>query len=128
MGWDVGHKEERVPNHVELGSIATPCGRCLAFKNSLQHKVELLWNGSDTETVTRKVLIFWLVDPDQRILSTLDVPGSSGTSLCRSSRPLFDVSGVQSRGSSTTQLLLGYCSSPNGVSPTRRRSATERLS
>lgn len=72
--WDVGYKEERVPNHVELGSIATPCGRCLAFKNSLQHKVELLWNGSDTETVARKVLIFWLVDPDQRILSTLDVP------------------------------------------------------
>merc|ERR1711862_355726 len=39
--WSVGYKSEELPNHVELGTIATPVGRCLVFKNSLQHKVKL---------------------------------------------------------------------------------------
>lgn len=72
--WEVGYKTESLPNHVELGQVSTPAGRCLAFKNSLQHRVEMLWNSSDSETALRKVLVFWLVDPDRPIISSADVP------------------------------------------------------
>jgi hypothetical protein len=43
----------------------TPMGRCLVFGNHLQHKVRGLENESD-EVGVRKILCFFLVDPDHR--------------------------------------------------------------
>jgi len=40
----------------------------------LQHKVERLYNTSATETATRKILLFWLIHPEQRICSSLEIP------------------------------------------------------
>jgi len=37
-------------------------------------RVEAICNTSDTENATRKILVFWLVDPDRRVPSTADVP------------------------------------------------------
>jgi len=72
--WDVGYKSQSMHNYVDLGVVETPPGRVLVFKNSLQHRVSILTNSSTTEKAFRKVLLFWLVDPDKRILSTADVP------------------------------------------------------
>jgi len=72
--WDVGYKEQSMPNYIDLGVVETPPRRVLVFKNSLQHRVPMLWNSSATERAFRKVLLFWLVDPEKRILSTADVP------------------------------------------------------
>uniref|UniRef100_A0A7S4RQP4 DUF4246 domain-containing protein n=1 Tax=Alexandrium monilatum TaxID=311494 RepID=A0A7S4RQP4_9DINO len=72
--WQVSYKSEEMPNHIELGAVDTPAGRVLVFKNSLLHRVQLLWNDSTAETAMRKVLVFWLVDPDRRIWSSADVP------------------------------------------------------
>jgi hypothetical protein len=72
--WNVGWKTETMPNHVDLGIIATPPGRALVFKNSNQHRVGIMCNSSTDESAFRKVLVFWLVDPDKRIASTADIP------------------------------------------------------
>eukprot|EP00746_Dinoflagellata_sp_MGD_P142315 gnl/MRDRNA2_/MRDRNA2_75296_c0_seq1.p1 gnl/MRDRNA2_/MRDRNA2_75296_c0~~gnl/MRDRNA2_/MRDRNA2_75296_c0_seq1.p1 ORF type:complete len:284 (+),score=28.79 gnl/MRDRNA2_/MRDRNA2_75296_c0_seq1:36-854(+) len=65
---------ETFPNNIDVGVVETPVDRCLVFKNSLQHRVETIYNTSDTENATRKILVFWLIDPDRRVPSTADVP------------------------------------------------------
>jgi len=72
--WSVGWKKETMPNHIDLGIIATPPGRALVFKNSNQHRVSIMCNSSLEDTAFRKVLVFWLVDPDKRIASTANIP------------------------------------------------------
>lgn len=58
----------------EIGSIATPHGRLLAFPNTLQHKVEPFSLVDPTKSGHRRFLVLWLVDPHYRILSTGNVP------------------------------------------------------
>lgn len=57
---------------ISLGTVATPAGRCMAFPNTHQHKLCTLSNSSDT-VATRKILCFFLVDPESPVLSTRDV-------------------------------------------------------
>ncbi|MGW5399175.1 DUF4246 domain-containing protein [Streptomyces sp. NPDC003952] len=57
-----------------LGSVPTPAGRCLAFPNVLQHRVDAFRLDDPTRPGHRKILAFFLVDPAQRIVSTSDVP------------------------------------------------------
>lgn len=57
-----------------LGHFPTPPGRLLFFTNDLQHRVMRLRNVSKTEQGKRKIFCFFLVNPNYRILSTLDVP------------------------------------------------------
>jgi len=110
--WTVNYKSHQMPNNVDLGTIATPVGRCLVFKNSLQHKVKLLWNSSDTETAHRKVIAFWLVDPDVPILSTADCPDQHwdqtsarlGAILARQWNPTLD-EGTHLDRSTVTRIL-----------------------
>nr|WSW70640.1 DUF4246 domain-containing protein [Streptomyces sp. NBC_00995] len=67
----------------ELGSAATPAGRCLAFPNILQHRVGSFRLTDPTRAGHRKILAFFLVDPSEKIVSTSDVPPQqpwSGTS------------------------------------------------
>ncbi|MEU3607294.1 DUF4246 domain-containing protein [Streptomyces sp. NPDC035033] len=68
-----GLENEGALNQV-LGSTATPAGRCLAFPNVLQHRVDSFRLADPTRPGHRKILAFFLVDPSTRIVSTADVP------------------------------------------------------
>ncbi|MGW9370015.1 DUF4246 domain-containing protein [Streptomyces xanthophaeus] len=68
-----GLEDEDALNQV-LGSAATPAGRCLAFPNILQHRVDSFRLTDPTRPGHRKILAFFLVDPSQEIVSTSDVP------------------------------------------------------
>ena len=57
-----------------LGSVATTEGRCLAWPNTLQHQVQPFALADPTKPGHRKILVFFLVDPTKRIISTADVP------------------------------------------------------
>ncbi|PRH78446.1 DUF4246 domain-containing protein [Streptomyces solincola] len=57
-----------------LGSAPTPAGRCLAFPNILQHRVDSFRLVDPTRPGHRKILAFFLVDPDRTIVSTSDIP------------------------------------------------------
>ncbi|MFF4870781.1 DUF4246 domain-containing protein [Streptomyces sp. NPDC000961] len=57
-----------------LGSAPTPAGRCLAFPNVLQHRVDPFRLTDPTRPGHRKILAFFLVDPSENLVSTSDVP------------------------------------------------------
>eukprot|EP00051_Salpingoeca_urceolata_P016212 m.214080 g.214080 ORF g.214080 m.214080 type:complete len:523 (-) comp18617_c0_seq3:3901-5469(-) len=60
---------------IDLGTIETPQNRVLVFPNSHQHKVKsiLVPESSDVPGV-RKIICFFLVDPEHRVTSTADIP------------------------------------------------------
>ncbi|CAM5229436.1 hypothetical protein GCM10010329_79850 [Streptomyces spiroverticillatus] len=62
------------PLNQELGSVATPEGRLLAFPNTLQHRVGSFRLADPTRPGHRKILAFFLVDPSASLVSTSDVP------------------------------------------------------
>lgn len=68
-----GLQDEDALNQV-LGSVPTPAGRCLVFPNVLQHRVDAFRLADPTRPGHRKILAFFLVDPEERIVSTSDVP------------------------------------------------------
>ncbi|MET9675638.1 DUF4246 domain-containing protein [Streptomyces sp. NPDC006482] len=68
-----GLENEDALNQV-LGSASTPAGRCLAFPNILQHRVDSFRLTDPTRPGYRKILAFFLVDPSEKIVSTSDVP------------------------------------------------------
>ncbi|MDX3537061.1 DUF4246 domain-containing protein [Streptomyces sp. MB09-01] len=68
-----GLQDEDALNQV-LGSVPTPAGRCLAFPNVLQHRVDAFRLADPTRPGHRKILAFFLVDPAEQIVSTSDVP------------------------------------------------------
>ncbi|MFJ8045467.1 DUF4246 domain-containing protein [Kitasatospora sp. NPDC096147] len=68
-----GLEDETALNQV-LGSVPTPEGRCLAFPNVLQHRVDAFRLADPARPGHRKILAFFLVDPSRRIVSTADVP------------------------------------------------------
>lgn len=55
-----------------LGSVDTPQGRLVGFPNSHVHKLTPL-SSTTGAPATRRIVVFWLVDPEKRILSTSDV-------------------------------------------------------
>lgn len=56
---------------IPLGSLETPAGRLLVFPNSHIHKLTAM---SAEVEATRRVIVFWLVDPEQTIPGAADVP------------------------------------------------------
>ncbi|MFB9390818.1 DUF4246 domain-containing protein [Streptomyces coeruleoprunus] len=68
-----GLEDEDALNQM-LGSTSTPAGRCLAFPNILQHRVDSFRLMDPTRPGHRKILAFFLVDPSEKIVSTSDVP------------------------------------------------------
>ncbi|MDI3389004.1 DUF4246 domain-containing protein [Streptomyces sp. B-S-A8] len=66
--------DDEDPLNQVLGSASTPEGRCLAFPNILQHRVGSFRLADPTRPGHRKILAFFLVDPDQQIVSTSDIP------------------------------------------------------
>jgi predicted DNA-binding WGR domain protein len=60
-----------------LGTLATPKGRLFVFPNSHIHKLNALRVTGD-KPGHRRVIVFWLVDPEVTIVSTRDVPKQQG--------------------------------------------------
>jgi hypothetical protein len=58
----------------ELGSVVTQGGRAVAFPNLYQHQVQPFRLADASKPGHRKILVFFLVDPTQRIVSTSTVP------------------------------------------------------
>ena len=56
-----------------IGSVITKTHRCIAFPNSYQHQVQPFRLEDPTKPGHRKILVFFLVDPTKRVLSTTDV-------------------------------------------------------
>jgi len=63
---------------VPLGYLPLPCGRIASWPNSHIHKVTPLKNHSD-RTAVRRIVVFWLINPDIRIVSTKHVAPQQGT-------------------------------------------------
>jgi hypothetical protein len=57
-----------------LGSVHTRAGRCLAWPNLLQHQVQPFELADRSQPGHRRILVFFLVDPASRVLSTSHVP------------------------------------------------------
>jgi hypothetical protein len=71
------HTEEIVAEGlVPIGSLATPQGRLFVFPNCHVHKIAAMRGKGGP--ATRRVVVFFLVDPEARILSTADVPPQQG--------------------------------------------------
>ncbi|EGZ19490.1 hypothetical protein PHYSODRAFT_488630 [Phytophthora sojae] len=58
----------------ELGSVETLEARCVVFPNTLQHQVQPFELDDPTKPGARKILGFFLVDPDNSIPSTSIIP------------------------------------------------------
>jgi len=61
-----------------LGHLPLPQGRLASWPNSHIHRVTPLKNDAE-KTATRRIVVFWLVNPDVRIVSTKHVPPQQGT-------------------------------------------------
>jgi hypothetical protein len=59
---------------IPLGSLATPADRIIVFPNSHIHKLSPLSVAAGATEARRRVIVFWLVDPNVTIPSTRDVP------------------------------------------------------
>ena len=62
------------PSIQELGSVVTRQGRLLCFPNVMQHRVHPFQLSDPTKPGHRKILALFLVDPNNRIISTANVP------------------------------------------------------
>lgn len=60
-----------------LGCMETPAGRIIVFPNSHIHRVGPMRSTSGQDAV-RRIVVFWLVNPEQRILSTRNVAAQQG--------------------------------------------------
>ena len=57
----------------DVGDVITKTHRCVAFPNLYQHQVQPFHLEDPTKPGHRKILVFFLVDPTQRVLSATDV-------------------------------------------------------
>lgn len=62
---------------VPLGHLPLPCGRLASWPNSHIHRVTPLRNSSGA-VATRRIVVFWLINPDVRIVSTKHVAPQQG--------------------------------------------------
>ncbi|UJR21058.1 hypothetical protein I4U23_024158 [Adineta vaga] len=85
------------PLNQSLGSIITKEDRCIAFPNIYQHRVAPFQLNEPDQFGERKILVFFLVDPSLRILSTAHVPPQQShwyTDLIRFIPPFDDLPSV----------------------------------
>ena len=62
-----------------LGEVSTPAGRCIGFPNNLQHRAAPFQLKDATKPGVRKMLVFFVVDPDKPIWSSALIPKQQGT-------------------------------------------------
>nr|KAJ3418002.1 hypothetical protein HK105_000492 [Polyrhizophydium stewartii] len=72
MYWEdvYGISNEETERNEELGALEAKLGRCIVFPNVHQHRVEPFELADPTRPGFRKILVFFLVDPTKRIVST----------------------------------------------------------
>lgn len=63
---------------IPLGSLETPAGRLIIFPNSHIHKLRQLSVAAGASEARRRVIVFWIVDPNVKIPSTEDVAPQQG--------------------------------------------------
>lgn len=56
-----------------IGDVITKIHRCVAFPNLYQHQVQPFRLEDPTKPGSRKILVFFLVDPTQKVPSTTEV-------------------------------------------------------
>ena len=57
----------------DVGDVITKTNRCVAFPNLYQHQIQPFHLEDPTKPGHRRILVFFLVDPTQRVLSATDV-------------------------------------------------------
>jgi hypothetical protein len=57
----------------DIGDVVTKAHRCIAFPNLYQHQVQPFDLEDRTRSGHRKILVFFLVDPTQRVPSATEV-------------------------------------------------------
>ena len=65
--------ELNVDSTISLGEVETSEDLCLVFPNFMQHRVSEFELVDKEKEGSRKFLCFFLIDPDERLLSTKDV-------------------------------------------------------
>jgi hypothetical protein len=60
-----------------LGCLKTPANRVIVFPNSHIHRLSSMYS-SDGVDATRRIVVFWLVNPERPIVSTANVPQQQG--------------------------------------------------
>jgi hypothetical protein len=63
---------EKIPC-ISLEPVKTCEDLCLVFPNTFQHKVSKINLTDPTKNGSRKILVFFLIDPNNRIISTADI-------------------------------------------------------
>lgn len=66
--------EDESPLNQELGHAVAKEGRSLAFPNLFQHRVEPFSLADRSRPGHRKILVYFVLDPLRRVLSSADVP------------------------------------------------------
>lgn len=73
-----------------LGQIVAEEGKCITFPNYLQHRVTPFQLKDESKPGIRKILVFFLIDPDDSILSTKDVPIQQNYVIKQKLNNIFD--------------------------------------
>ncbi|KAL2915465.1 hypothetical protein HK105_205081 [Polyrhizophydium stewartii] len=74
-----GIENQETERNEELGALEAKLGRCIVFPNVYQHRVEPFELADPTLPGFRKILVFFLVDPTKRVVSTAHlVPQQQG--------------------------------------------------
>jgi hypothetical protein len=55
-----------------LGTLKTPVNRCIVFPNSHLHRVSAMASKDGSDAI-RRILVFWLINPETPIVSTKDI-------------------------------------------------------
>lgn len=64
---------DRDPLNQILGSFTAKAGRCIVFPNVYQHRVAPFELADKTKPGFRKILVFFLIDPKKKVISTHNV-------------------------------------------------------
>ena len=71
---EIGDKQNR-----SLGEVSTPARRCIGFPNNLRSRAAPFQLRDAMKPGVRKMLAFFVVDPDEPITSSADIPKQQGT-------------------------------------------------
>ena len=75
---------ENYEGNTHIGRIYTEEGKCIVFPNYMQHHVtDFKLDDEQKKIGTRDILVFFLIDPNKRIISTNDIPKQQGVMLLK---------------------------------------------
>ena len=99
----------------DIGDVITKTHRCVAFPNLYQHRVQPFHLEDVTKPGHRKILVFFLVDPTQKVLSATDVAPQQRDWVTGAMRD----AGQNSAFAKLPIELIKMISNENGVAMTR---------